>query len=231
MMRLMTLDRAAEITAEMFDQYVEPLGMSFMSGEVPSVMFTIHRRGSREQDWLAQVRFKNTLTISVFKCEVYLDDVFSLCRRCRLWLITEDVYRIAVLYAMLHPLYQSQYIDFKQDVKADYDSMMAGAGKEVYSFIKGYGIIDNPIEDTVLEILRYHMMEFTNRYYGGGDYREVYSGHIKEYEDQMQNLYPEAYRMARYRKAQTYLIDVDGFIIMEPRTRGGITYVNSDKEV
>ena len=169
-MRLITLTEAVKITSDMFTDYVEPLGMSMMSGEIPSIMFMIHQRGSKDLDWLAHVRFKNTLPISVFKCEIYLDDVFRLCRRCKLWLITENVFKIVVLYAMLHPLYQTQHIDFSQDVTADYESMMAGAGKSTYQFIKDYYISRieaDSVDIAVLDILQYHMMQYTNKTFPG----------------------------------------------------------------
>ena len=62
-MRLMTLQRCIEITQQMFDEYVEPLGKSLMFGEVSSISLPIHRRGTKDKDWLAHARFKHTLSI------------------------------------------------------------------------------------------------------------------------------------------------------------------------
>ena len=72
--------QAIVMIKDVFDNYVEPVAKSFMSGELPSVMLTIHRRGTREKDWLAHVRFKDSLTVSLFKCDVYIDDIYRLCR-------------------------------------------------------------------------------------------------------------------------------------------------------
>ena len=224
-MRLFTLQRAVQISNEMFSEYVEPLGLSMMSGEVPQMMFMIHQRDSKYQDWLAQVRFKNTLTISVFKCEVYLEDVFRLCRRCKLWLITEEIFRVAVLYAMIHPLYQSQYLDFTRDINADYESMMAGAGKDTYRFIKNFYLarIDyDPVEKIVLDIFRYHLMIYTNKTETGCG--EAYEDALFAYRQIMLLQYKGAYEVARYRKAQTYLIDEDGYMLMERRVTGSTNY-------
>lgn len=228
-MRLITLDEVVDITREMFDNYVEHVGISLMSGEVPSIMFAVHRRGSKEHDWLAEVRFKNTLAISVFRCEVWIDDVFRLCRRCKMFLVTREVYRIAVLYAMLHPLYQSQYINFDKEVNADYDSMMAGAGTATYNFISKHVPIQDPLEKVVLLILRYHMMIFSNHYTGGepGSYGQSYEDAQLMYQNLMVHRYPAAYYMARFYKAQTCLIDKEGFIIMERRT-GNVIIENSE---
>lgn len=227
-MRLFTLDRAVELTNEMFDQYVEPVGLSLMSGEVPSVMFSINRRGTKERDWLAQVRFKNTLAISVFRCDVYLEDVFRLCRMCKIYLITEDVYSVIALYAMLHPLYQSQYLDFGFDVNADYESMMAGAGVNTYEFMKNHFTFTTSIQPTTLDVLRYHMMIFTNHHGHIKNVRTLYEAAQHTYEQAMLVQYPGAYQTSRYRKAQTSLVDKDGFMLMEKRTNGRIIY-DSDR--
>ena len=123
-MRLITLDEAVQITSTIFNDYVEPLAVSMMSGEVPSILLGIHRYGTKESDWLAHTSFKNSASISVFKCDIYLEDIFRLCRRCKLWLVTEDVFRVVTLYYVLHPLYQTQYINFDIDVNADYESII-----------------------------------------------------------------------------------------------------------
>ena len=104
-MRTITIKQMVSITTELFKKYIEPTAISMMSGEVPNSTFVIHRDGSTDSEWLAQVRFKNTLTISMFHCDVYLEDVMRFCRWCKLYLITEEVFRVAVLYTILHPLY------------------------------------------------------------------------------------------------------------------------------
>lgn len=223
-MRLFTLDRAVEITNSVFDTYVEPAGLSLMSGEVPSVMLSINRRGTKEKDWLAQVRFKNTLAISVFRCDVYLEDIFRLCRQCKLYLITEEVYTVVTLYAILHPLFQSQYLDFGFDVNADYESMMASAGTAAYEFIQKHFEFTSETQIIALEILRYFMMIFTNHHGSVRNVVKQYESQQREYERWMQDSYPGAYKIARFRKAQTSLIDKDGFLLLERRTDGRTIY-------
>ena len=88
-MRFDTLTTLAGIVVEMFDKYVAPAAKSMMSGEVPSAMLTVHRTGTKDKDWLAFVQFKDAMPISTIRCSVYLEDIFRLCRRNRLYLITE----------------------------------------------------------------------------------------------------------------------------------------------
>ena len=222
-MRLITLDEAVQITSTIFNDYVEPLAVSMMSGEVPSILLGIHRYGTKESDWLAHTSFKNSASISVFKCDIYLEDIFRLCRRCKLWLVTEDVFRVVALYYVLHPLYQTQYINFDIDVNADYESMMAGAGKEADHFIRKFCSLRTTTEQTVLDILKNHMMIFTNHYHGRDtNVGRAYTDAVESYAYTMLVNYRGAYEVARYRKAQTCLIDRDGFIIMEKRTDGGM---------
>lgn len=211
-MRLITLDEAVQITSTIFNDYVEPLAVSMMSGEVPSILLGIHRYGTKESDWLAHTSFKNSASISVFKCDIYLEDIFRLCRRCKLWLVTEDVFRVVALYYVLHPLYQTQYINFDIDVNADYESMMAGAGKEADHFIRKFCSLRTTTEQTVLDILKYHMMIFTNHYHGRDtNVGRAYTDAIESYAYIMLVNYRGAYEVARYRKAQTCLIDRDGY--------------------
>lgn len=214
-MRFNTLNQLATITAELFDKYVAPVAKSFMSGEVPSALLTVHRTGSKDKDWLAQVQFKDGMPVSTFRCAIYLEDVFRLCRRCHLYLITEDIYRIAALYAMLHPLYQSQYNDFTKDLMLDYDSMMAGAGTETYHFMmRHYEFNENSPDSIALELFRYHMMIFTN-HTKGVNITERFKKQRALYESYMLTHYRDAYKTARFRKAQTCQIDQEGFILLE----------------
>lgn len=230
-LKTISLDRMVELTQDAFNNYVEPVAYSFMSGEVPATTFMIHRTGTKENDWLAHVRFKNTVTISVFRCEVYIDDILNLCRKCRMYLVTEEVYRVTVLYVMLHPLYQTQHMNFKTNVNVDYDSMMAGAAKATYNFIVNHFDFHCTLERTVLEILRYHAMVLINNFNGVPKFINV-SDHISslksEYEFFMNILYPREYKTAIKYKARTNLVDKDGFIKLEPKTQGGISYVGKE---
>ena len=67
------------------------------------------------------------------------------------------------------------------------------------------------------------MMIFTNHYHGRDtNIGRAYTDAIESYAYTMLVNYRGAYEVARYRKAQTCLIDEDGFMIMEKRTDGGM---------
>lgn len=223
MLKTITTKRQVEIIREMFDHYIEPLASSFMSGEVPSTVFKIVRNGSRENDWLAFMRFKNTLTISVFRCEVYMEDIIRFCRLCKLWLVTESVYKIVTTYFMMHPLYQSQCIDFTHDNLSDYESMLVNASKLTYQFIKKYFIFEDPVQKDVLSIMDLYMRLFTNRT-GSRNYNELMNEYRQKYVSYMMLHYPEAYRTAARFKAFRTMVSEDGFIILERRDAGYIDY-------
>lgn len=213
----------ANIACEMFSRYTEPVATSFSCGELVTTTFMVHRNGTYDNDWLANVKLKNTLTISVLRCVVYLDDIMNLCRKCKMYLVTDEVFRVAVTYAMLHPLYQTQYMDFSTDVNTDYDSMMAGAGKVSYEFMRDHFKFKSGFERTVLEILRYYSMTFINNFkYKDKDksFIERLEEVVKDYDNYMKANHHEAYRTSKRFKAQTYLVNEDGFIILEPQTRG-----------
>lgn len=232
-MKTITTTRQVEIIIEMFDRYVEHVASSFMCGEVPSTVFAVHRRGTKERDWLAMIRFKNTLTISIFRCEVWLEDIVRLCRRCKIWLLTDEIYKIISLYFMLHPLYQTQYIDFSHEIDSDYESMMAGAGKATYKFILRHFNFEDRIQKVVLEILNYHNMMFTNHFYGPNkdNVGEAYEIERKKYVELMMARQPLAYKTAIHYKASTSLVDQDGFIhLARTADIGGTRYVRQEDD-
>lgn len=225
-MRLISLDECAELTTKLFDRFVGPLAVSQMTGEIPSIHCGIHRHGSKYQDWLATIKYKHSMSISVFQCDLWIEDVFRLCRRCRLWLITKEVFQIACLYAMLHPIYQTECMDFHTNVDSDYESMMVGAGKLTYNFIRNYYPVTDDVQPIVLEILKYHMMEFTNHWYGlsEGNYLETYRDWQHKYELEMLAVYEAPYKVARSRKANITLLDYEGFLKLERLTEGSTYY-------
>lgn len=227
-MKTITIDRQIEIIREMFDTYIEPLASSFMSGEVPSTVFRIVRKGTRENDWLAFVRFKNTLTISVFRCEVYLDDIVRFCRLCKIWLITDPVYKIVATYFMMHPLYQSQCIDFTHDNLSDYESMLVNAGKLTKRFIKRYFKFEDPVQNAVLTIMDTYMKLFTNQT-EKRNLNDVMEEARQKYVNAMLRDYSDAYHTAIHFKAFKTLVNSEGFIVLEHRkTSGYIDYIGQD---
>ena len=65
-MKTFSLDQAADICLEVFEEFVEVYAYSLMSGELPAITYLVHRTASKDRDWTATIRLKNSLTISVF---------------------------------------------------------------------------------------------------------------------------------------------------------------------
>lgn len=232
-MKMMSIKEEIDIIRRIFDDYVEPVASSFMYGEVPSTVFVIHRKGTKERDWLASVRFKNTVTISMFRCEVWLEDINRLCRRCKIWLQPKDVMEVVVLYFMLHPLYQTQHMDFHTNAESDYDSMLYGAGISTYQFIKNHYPIKTKAQEAVLDLLNYHNMVFCNQF--GGKRRKTieryYTVARELYENEMLRNHYMAYKTSIHYKASMSQVDENGFIrLSRHEDLSSVEYVNRDVE-
>ena len=117
--KTLSLDQAADICLEMFELYTEPYAYALMSGELPAITYLVHRTASKDRDWTATIRLKNSLTISIFRCEIYIADILYLCRRCKMYLQTPEVFRMAALFYMLHALLQTQHMDFSTNTDID----------------------------------------------------------------------------------------------------------------
>lgn len=227
-MKTFSLDRGVELCSQLFNEYVEPYAYALMSGELPAITFMVHRSGTKDGEWTATVRLKNTLTISVFRCEVWMDDIFNFCRNCKMWLITEEVFASVSLFYMLHGLLQTQYMNFETDVNTDYDSMMSGAGYGAYKFMKSHFPIHSTDGRLALELVYYKSMVLTNNYKHAPKLTRVgdlINDYWDDYEYYMLQNYYHAYKSARRQKAQTNQVDEDGFIVLERRTNGSTRYL------
>lgn len=220
----MSTEREVEIIREMFDTYVEFVAASFMCGEVPSSVFAIHSRGTKDNDWLATVKFKNSLTISMFRCEVYLEDLLRLCRRCKFWLITEPALKVVSLYFMLHPLLQTQNMNFAKSATVGYESMLAGAGDMTYRFISKCFAFTDPVQKHCLEVLKCHNILAVNLPYGQNkaDVKELMEYEWCCYKQCMLEKYPAAYRKSTHFKASGNIMD-------EQRPVGSLEHTRKEK--
>lgn len=216
-MKTMSMERQIELIRKVFYQYVEIIAASYMSGEIPSSYFAIHTRGTKDNDWLAYVRFKNMPTISVFRCEVWMEDIVRLCNRCRIYLITEPIYELVSFYFMLHPFLQIQSIQnaFTSTSSSGYESMLVEAGAMTYQYIKRcYAFPARDEQEPVLELLNYHNMIFTNIPHGP-DKNRVREAMLQEwewYQSVMRRKYSIQYRMAKKFRSSVSRVDSDGFI-------------------
>ena len=233
-MRFMTLDVCVDHTRKLFDKYVQYYCLAQCTGMVPTAVLEIHRRGSAEKLDMASVRFKNSLTISVFTVSIYLEDIFRMARECKIWLLDEEIFDVIVLYCMIHPIAQNQHLKFEISTENGMSMMMVNAGKDAYDFISRAYAFESDVGRNILEILRYHMMADTNNWWGiarSGSLQEDYANLQEWYEDYMMATCEPAYRVARFRKATTSLIDHDGFLIPERHTAGMVDYGLRDKVI
>lgn len=218
-MRLISIQEMVDDVLYVFEHYAEPLACSFMYGEVPASTIMIHRTGTYDKDWLAKVRFKNSVSISVFRCEVYLEDVLGFCRDCHMWLVTKEIFDLAVAFTVIFPLYQTQFMNFKETgVETGYHNMMTESGYHTYKFLKSHYRRHSEIEDLALEIFYYNSMRLNQTYkYLPKEFDLL--DHLGEmdlkYKDYMSENHQTAFNMARFRKSQNYLINKNGFILME----------------
>lgn len=227
-MRLVKVDEMVQISLDLFTRYIEPLACSFMYGEVPTSAIMIHRTGNYDNGWFTKVHFKNTISISVFRCEIYLHDIMAMCRDCNMWLIDESVFTVAVLFSMMYPLYQTQHMDFsKEGVDQGYDTMIVESAKETYDFIKTHYDFKNELEYIVLDTIYYHNMRVNQLWkYFPTDKESyfIFDDLFMKYKNYMMLYYREAYKTAIKRKAQDYLVDENGFILLERLTAGETKY-------
>jgi hypothetical protein len=219
---------------DLMNDYVLPCAYAMMSGELPAVTCKIYRTESNDNDWTASVHLKNTLTISVFRCEIYIADIISFCRRCKMYLVTPEVFKPVALFYILHGLLQMHNLDFKNDASNDFDSMMVGASYEAYKFIKSHYEFTDSLEKTVIDIVWYYSMILTNNYKHaprtirvGDRIDQLYSDYVAN----MELYHHEAWRSAKRQKAQTYQVDEDGFIVLERVTKGSTRYVGRSDEI
>ena len=165
-MRTVSMNDMVDITLEVFNEYIEPVACSFMYGEVPTSTIMIHRTGTYDHDYLTKVRFKNTTSISIFRCEIFMQDVLNLCRICKLYLVTPEIFTTVITYSMLFPLYQSQHMDFdKVGVDLGYDQMMTESGNDAYKFmLKHFNFPNQFNRDVILKTIHYTMMDLNQTF-------------------------------------------------------------------
>lgn len=221
-MKMFTDDTAVGICIDMFDQYVEPCAYSLMDGELPAVTYRIHRSGSNDHDWSAAIQLKNTLTISVFHCEIYLEDIYYLCRNCKLYLITESVFRPACLFYMLYGLLQTQRVQVVSSAIEDFNFMLLNAAKMSYMFIKKHYPFRSPIEQLTLDIIWNVSARLGDNTVNSTLITDLYAKYI----EQMKLDHPKALNTARHWKAHRNRVDDEGFIVLEPVSKGYTKFKN-----
>lgn len=202
------------ITDRAFKEYAEPLINSIMVGDVQSLRYEVIDDMSQDRDWVAKTRFKNNPNVSVYNGTAYILDILHLCRLCNACLVTEDIFEVCSTYYWINPIFRSQFLGVS-GTDADYDSMLYTADKQTQQFIRDKMPKLNELQLIVLELIRYYTMKLTNHTPRGINPYDEFDKTLSDYKLYMQKYYKEAYKTARRFKAQTYLVDKDGFIILE----------------
>lgn len=196
----------------MFDKYIEPVVRDYLNGEMPQIMISIHRQGTKEKDYLAQVRFKETSTVSLFRCDIYMEDVDRLCRDSRIYLQTEDIYPVIILWFVLHPLFQSQYNNFTSDLIKDYDAMIHGATDQTYNYIMDHYPMRSLFRRVVLDVLQYYTL---NQNMPDPVLANKLSRAQKQYRTYCRERHKCAYSVSSLRRGHNCMVDSDGMILLE----------------
>lgn len=211
-MRLFTLDRSVEMIKGVVNDYVVQVAQTYMSSKKPQNVLSIHRKGTKDEECFAHVKLRETPTVSMFKCEVYLDDINRLCRDCKLYLQTERNFPVIVLWYILHPLYQSQYKMFTSDLVHDYAKMMIDAGEQTYEYIYENYPMRSAFKRVTLEVLRYKLItECRSDISSMKQLARVQ----KQYKKYCNQYYHDAYAVAALRRGHNCMVDEDGFIRIE----------------
>ena len=211
-MRTFTVDQSVKMVEEVFNRYVEPIVKNYLLGEIPQLILTIHRRGTKDKDWLAQIRWKETNTTSLFRCDVYMDDIYRLCRDSRLYLQTEDIFPVILLYFIMHPVYQSQYNDFTSDLVTDYDSMMLKASEQTSMYIMEKLSAKTGYKRSVVDVLTTYTAYMLKP---NEDTLVNLRLAQRKYQRFATELWPMAYPVAALRRGHTCMIDSEGLMHIE----------------
>lgn len=203
-----------ELTHRTFDTYIEPLVESLMLGEVRSIRYSVEMDYSADMDWVAKTRFRNTDTISVYNGKAHTMDILNLCRICKMWLVTEEIFDIMCLYYWANPVYRSQFLGIT-GTEADYESMILTADKHTQRFIPRVRTDLSPIQHVALSLIKYQTAIITNRGIKSVNPYEEFNKIYSAYKIYMEEHHHGAYITARRYKAQQWLVDNDGFIILE----------------
>ncbi|MDE6040989.1 MAG: hypothetical protein K2F99_05375 [Muribaculaceae bacterium] len=207
------MNQSVKMVEEVFNRYVEPVVKTYMLGEIPQLILTIHRQGTKEKDWLASVRWKETNTASIFRCDVYFEDIHRLCRDSRIYLQTEVNFPVILLYFIMHPVFQSQYTDFTtSNLLKDYDAMMVGSAERAAEYIMEKLSAKTGYKRSVVDVLTTYTAYAINP---TDENRAVLRAAQKRYHKLAMELYPAAYPVAALRRGHMCLVDQDGYMHLE----------------
>ena len=216
-MRTFDIDWMLNEIVDVFATYIYPVVDKIMIGEVRSVSVNIFTKGSREKDVFARTKLRNKEVISIYRVDIWLEDIMRLCREHKMFLTTEEVFQIAVLYYILHPLYTTKFMESPSQGEI-FDSIYAAATDRTnQTIIRRIGKLSY-IQSTVLDILKFSDMVYCNRSFDlepGESPLEHKLMSINRYREYMLKHHKQAYHTAVKFKANYYQVDHDGFFVLE----------------
>lgn len=206
-------DEVSKILERAFKTHAYGLIEKLTIGDVVSIRFHINEGYSVDHDWVAKTRFRNTINVSVYNGIAYEQDALSICRMCSMYLVTEEMFEIIAVYYWINPVYRTQFLGIT-GTEADYESMIYSADKLTQKLIRK-NVKLTPLQEIILDIIRYYTTKLTNRTIPGVNAYKEFDRAYSEYKSYMMEYHEQAFRTARRYPAQQYMVDDDGYIILE----------------
>ncbi len=196
-----------------FKKYAEPLVESLIVGDVVSIRHNVMEGWSVDHDWVAKTRFRNTLNVSVYAGVAYTYDSLSLCRQCKMYLVTRELFDVIAAYYWVNPIYRTQFLGIT-GTEADYESMLFTADKFSQRYLREKMNISQ-LGIIALDVIKYHTAKMTNRSIKGVNVYTEYDRAISKYISYMKENHNEAFKTARKYPAQQCMVNDNGFIVLE----------------
>ena len=188
-----------------------------MVGEVRSASVNIYTHGTFDKEEYAHTKLKNREVISVYRVDIWLDDIMRLCRNNKLYLITKEIFDIASVFYMLHPLFCAKFLE-NPSPKDNYDSIYCAAADLSCQYIDRRMIHLTKEQRLALNVFKYNIMVLTNHSFDlppNDSPLEYKLKSIQEYKRYMLHYHKEAYRESVRFKAYTCEVTEEGFILLE----------------
>lgn len=200
-----------------FMDYIYPLVEKIMVGEVRSVSVNVYTKGTFDREQYAHTKLKNREVISVYRIDIWMEDIMRLCRNNKIYLITKEIFDLVSIFYMLHPLYCAKILE-NPSPKDNYDSVYCGAADLTCQYITRRMVHITKEQHLASDILKYNIMVLTNHSFDMSPNEsplEYKLKSIQRYREYMLHVHKEAYREAVRFKAYTCEVDDNGFIKLE----------------
>lgn len=213
-MRTFTTEYMVNETIELIAQYVYKMVEKIMIGEVRSTSVNIFTYGSRENDVFARTKLKNQEVISLYRVDIWLEDIMRLCRKNKIFLVTKEIFPIVVLYYIIHPLFTTKFMECPGPGEI-YSSIYVAATERARRVIEHHTFKLNYIQNVVLRLLTSNDYVLANYNPDGELSMEEKLRTRNIYRDYMLKHHRQAYLSAVKFKANYFQVDENGFMRLE----------------